>query len=274
MPRETKPCALAIGGLDPGAGAGIAADLRAFEAAGAFGCAVAAVVTVQSTRGLRSVHPVEPRLVAAQAREVLANQDVRAAKIGALGSAANVRTVARLFERHGGGRVTLVVDTPVRATRPSRTAARLTAEDALTAVRRELLPRATLVTVNLNEAEVLLGGRVRTSAEAREAAAALAQTGAYAVLVKGGHLDGPIAVDFLAVGGDVLEIGARRIAVGPVHGTGCTFASLVAGRLALRPRGTMSRDALVSAVRWAKKVHHTALARSIRVGRGMKVLVF
>src|SRR5579862_4082402 len=86
MRRDTKPCALAIGGLDPGGGAGIAADLRAFDAAGAFGCAVASIVTVQSTAGLRSVHPVQARLVTAQAREVLLHQDVRAAKVGALGS--------------------------------------------------------------------------------------------------------------------------------------------------------------------------------------------
>ena len=210
MPRDSRPCALAIGGLDPGGGAGIVADLRAFAAAGAFGCAVAAVVTVQSTRGLRSVHPLDARLVKAQAGEVLRNQDVRAAKVGALGSAANVRAVARLFDRDGVGRLPLVVDTPIRASRTSRAGARLTAEGALAALRRELLPRATLVTVNLAEAEALLGHRVRTPRDAREAAVDLAREGACAVLVKGGHLDGPVATDFLAVGGDVIELSARR----------------------------------------------------------------
>src|SRR5579872_6518423 len=151
MRRGTRPCALAIGGLDPGGGAGIAADLRAFDAAGAFGCAVASVVTVQSTAGLRSVHPVEARLVTAQAREVLLHQDVRAAKVGALGSAANVRAVARLFARPEAARIPLVVDTPMRATRARQAGARLIADAALEALRRDLLPRATLVTVNLPE---------------------------------------------------------------------------------------------------------------------------
>jgi hydroxymethylpyrimidine/phosphomethylpyrimidine kinase len=274
MPRDSRPCALAIGGVDPGGGAGIAADLRAFEAAGAFGCAVAAVVTVQSTRGLKRVHPVDTRLVKAQAGEVLAHQDVRAAKVGALGSAANVRAVARLFDRDGAGPVPLVVDTPIRPTRSSRAGARLTAEGALAALRRELLPRATLVTVNLAEAETLLGRRVRTSRDAREAAVDLAGSGPFAALVKGGHLWGPVATDFLAVGADIIELSARRLAAGPVHGTGCTFASLVAGRLAVRTGATVSARTLIAAVRWAKKTHHAALARAVRVGSGMKVLVF
>jgi hydroxymethylpyrimidine/phosphomethylpyrimidine kinase len=128
--------------------------------------------------------------------------------------------------------------------------------------------------VNLEEAGVLLGGRVRTPHEAREAAGKLAQTGAFAVLVKGGHLTGPVATDFLALGGRIIELSAPRIDGGPVHGTGCTFASLVAGRLAVRPGATARGDALVSAVRWAKKAHHAALSRSIRVGSGMKVLRF
>ena len=93
------PCALAIGGLDPGGGAGLAADLRAFAAAGAFGCAVAAVLTVQSTAGLRAVMPLPAQDVTAQAVEVLRHQRVRAVKVGALGTAANVRAVARLLER-------------------------------------------------------------------------------------------------------------------------------------------------------------------------------
>jgi hydroxymethylpyrimidine/phosphomethylpyrimidine kinase len=273
--RETTACALAIGGLDPGGGAGLAADLRAFSAAGAFGCAVVAVLTVQSTAGLRSARAVGPREVTSQAEEVLRNQEVRAVKIGALGSADNVRAVARLLDRRPSkAEIPVVLDTPVRPSRSTGRHARLTADDALAALRRDLLPRATLATVNAAEAAALLGERVATVGEAHDAARALARSGAQAVLVKGGHLHGPSATDILAIDGEVIELRARRLAVGPVHGTGCTFASLVAGRLAVRAREEVGRDVLVAAIRWAKRVHHAALSRAVRVGHGMGVLTF
>jgi hydroxymethylpyrimidine/phosphomethylpyrimidine kinase len=272
------PCALAIGGLDPGGGAGIAADLRAFAAAGVFGCAAIAVVTVQSTDGLRSVRALAPREVVAQAGEVLRHQAVRAVKVGALGSEANVRAVARLLGRVPDARV--VVDTPMR---PTRGKARLLAERAVAALRGELLPRATLVTVNADEAGALVGEPVRTVGEAHDAARALLATGARAVLVKGGHVGPPhgaSAIDVLALGDEVVELRARRLTVGAVHGTGCTLASLIAGRLAARaPRGArapspVDAEELVAAIRWAKRVHHAALARAADVGGRMRVLLF
>jgi hydroxymethylpyrimidine/phosphomethylpyrimidine kinase len=273
--HTTLHCALAVGGLDPGGGAGILADLRAFAAAGAFGCAAVAAVTVQSTAGLRKVRALPAAEVVAQAAEVLRHQDVRALKVGALGSRANVRAVARLLARHPD--IPAVVDTPIRATRANRATRgrpRLLAADALECVRAELLPRATLLTVNLDEAGALLGFAVRTVGEAHDAARALAALGARAVLVKGGHREGPSAIDVLALDGEVVELRARRLAIAAVHGTGCTLASLVAGRLAVIATGTPSGDAIILAVRWAKRVHHAALARATHVGGGMPVLVF
>ena len=264
------PCALAIGGLDPGGGAGVVADLRAFAAAGAFGCAVVAVATVQSTDGMRRAWALPAREVAEQAREVLRHQRVRAVKVGALGSAANVRAVAALLASRG--ELAVVVDTPML---PSLGPARLLARSAVQVLREALLPCATLVTVNSVEAEALLGEPVRTVGEAHDAARALvADGGAHAALVKGGHLAGPMATDVLAVGGEVIELRARRLPGVCVHGTGCTFASLVAGRLATRPGRRVDRDVLVGAVRWAKRVHHAALARAVGVGGAARVLVF
>jgi hydroxymethylpyrimidine/phosphomethylpyrimidine kinase len=100
--------------------------------------------------------------------------------------------------------------------------------------------------------------------------------------VKGGHFrqgdatasrEAGSAIDVLAIEGEVIELRARRLAIPPVHGTGCTLASLVAGRLAVRP-GRLRRDDLVAAVRWAKRAHHAALARTANVGRGLRVVVF
>jgi len=265
----SSPCALAIGGLDPGGGAGIAADLRAFAAAGAFGCAAVAVLTVQSTAGLKRVRDVPAREVVAAATEVLRNQRVRAVKVGALGGRDNVRAVANLLARHPG--VPVILDTPIV---PTRGSTRLLAAGALAALRDTLLPRATLVTANLDEVHALLGERVRTVSEAHDAARALATLSGGAALVKGGHMQGTYAIDVLAVAGEVIELRARRLAIAPTHGTGCTFASLIAGRLAVRGPAGVDRDTLVSAVRWGKRVHHAALARALDVGKGLRVLVF
>jgi hydroxymethylpyrimidine/phosphomethylpyrimidine kinase len=269
--RRGASCALAIAGLDPGGGAGIAADLRAFAASGVFGCAAITLVTVQSTAGARAVRVLPAELVAAQAREVLRNQRVRAIKVGALGSRENVRAVARILGDLKD--VPAVVDTPML---PTRGRARLLAASALSALRETLLPRAALVTVNADEAQALLDRRVRTLDEARAAATALAETGARAVLVKGGHLEGAQATDVLAIDGDVIELAAHRLPALGAHGSGCTLASLIAGRLARRklPSGKVGRDVLVDAVRWAKRVHHASLGTALDVGKGLRVLAF
>ena len=277
-PGET-PCALAIGGLDPGGGAGLAADLRAFAAAGAFGCAAVAVLTVQSTSGLRAARAVSAREVVAQASEVLRHQRVRAVKVGALGSEANVRAVVQLLGRYRD--IPVIVDTPMR---PTRGRGRLLTLRALAAVRDELLPRATLVTVNAGEAQAMVGESVRTVGEAHDAARALSQLGPRAVLVKGGTSSpkrlyandaSASAIDVLVIGGEVIELRARRLVLPDVHGTGCTLASLIAGRSAVRDGTRVDIEGLVSAIRWSKRVHHAALTRVVDVGGVfMSVLVF
>lgn len=258
---EALACALAIGGLDPGGGAGLAADLRAFGRAGVFGCAVAAVLTVQSTSGLRAAHPVRTRLVLEQAREVLAHQNVGAIKTGALGSAGILKAVAHLLAEHPA--ISVVVDPVMMPTRGSK---RLLAERALGALRRDLLPRATLVTANVPEAEAITGTRILDVEDARNAAVAIRALGAKAVLVKGGHLTGPESVDVLCTESGIVLLAAKRLKLPRgLHGGGCTLASLIAGRLA-------TGDALVTAVKWAKKVHAAALASPRDVGGELRVL--
>ncbi len=263
-PPTHAVCALAIGGLDPGGGAGVLADVRGFEAAGAFGCAVVTLLTVQSTRGVVSVRTLPASGVTAAAVEVLEGERVRAIKVGALGSRTNVVAVAKLLRAHAD--IPSVVDTPML---PTRGRASLLDARAVDALKRELLPAAALVTVNALEAETLAGGRVATTRDARRAAKTLVERGARAVLVKAGHLRGDDAVDVLVIDGTVIEITAPRLNTPPVHGAGCTLASLIAGRLAVTPRSS-----IVDAVRWAKRVHHASLARALDVGGPLRVLAF
>jgi hydroxymethylpyrimidine/phosphomethylpyrimidine kinase len=269
------PTALTIAGLDPSGGAGIAADLRAFTAAGIWGAAVCAALTVQSTRGVRAVRAIPAALVIAQADEVLGDARVLAIKTGALGSAANVRAVARLLAAHPT--IPAIVD-PVML--PSRSAskaggARLDGPGSLAAMRR-LARIATLVTPNLAEAGALLGVTITSDDEARAAAIALVDAGAHAALVKGGHGTGAEAVDWLVVGAKarrVVRIARPRRATPPLHGTGCTLAALIAGRLAAQSAGRLPEvDQLVAAVRWARARLDAALRAPLTTGQGLLVL--
>jgi hydroxymethylpyrimidine kinase/phosphomethylpyrimidine kinase len=262
-------CALSIAGLDPGGGAGLLADMRAFQQAGAFGCGVATALTVQSTSGLKATHAVASRIWVAQAREVLRHQEVRAIKVGALGSATNVRALGALLAMHKG--LPVILD-PVML--PSRGNARLLAEQAVKSLRRDVLPRATLVTANAPEAEVLTGLRVTRLSDAHAAARALLDQGCRMVLIKGGHVNGPEAVDVLAYDDELIELRSPRLKLPLLHGGGCVLSSLIAGRIAssddtYAERGT---SLVAEAVRWAKRAHHRALKAPVHVGGDMQVL--
>lgn len=255
---QKRPCVLAIGGLDPGGGAGILADARAIARAGAYACAATTLLTVQSTEGVRRVTPLPARELIAECMEVLAVQHVRALKVGALGSEENVTRVGALLASFPS--LPAVVDTVML---PTRGRARLLASRGVELLRSKLLPHASLVTMNAAEAAALTGQRVRDAVEAETAARALSLRG---VLVKGGHLDDEEAIDVLLLGSRAVLLRAPRLKLrAPIHGAGCTLASLIAGRLALGAE-------LLTAVRWAKRVHFQALASATDVGGPMRVL--
>lgn len=266
--RGWPPVVLVIGGLDPSGGAGILADMRALGEAGAWGCAACAALTVQSTRGLVAVEPVRPVLLTAQIEELLADVPVGAIKTGALGSSANARAVAPLLARLVA--VPKVVD-PVMW--PSRGRANLAGRGSVQAIRR-LVATATVVAPNVPEAEALLGARIETASQAREAARALLDLGPRAVLLKGGHLSGARVSDWLATRGSMVQLTRARVPLAQgVHGTGCTLAALLAGRLACTGAlADVDERALEAAVRWALRHLSTQLRRPLCIGGGMPVL--
>ncbi len=246
--------ALTIAGSDSGGGAGIQADLHSFAAHGLHGTSAITAVTAQNSVAVTDWVALEPRMVVAQIEAVASDMPVAAAKTGMLANAAVVaavaESVARLRLPH------LVVD-PVMV---AKSGDRLLDPAAETAYSRHLFPLATLVTPNLAEAEALLGRRVRDLAAMREAARALADTGARAVLVKGGHLEGD-PVDVLWDGSSCIELPGPRIATRHTHGTGCTYSAAIAARLGLGA-------SLVEAVAGAKQYLTEAIRRAYSVGRG------
>ena len=253
---STIPTALTIAGSDSGGGAGLQADLKAFEANGVFGMSVVTAVTAQNTRAVTAVHEIPPDVVAAQIDAVASDLPVGAVKTGMLASAPLIDAVADGIARHGLGPV--VVD-PVMVTTAGDP---LLAPDAVGAVRQRMLPLADLVTPNAHEAARLAGGEVRTLGDARRAARAILALGPGAVLVKGGHLDGEAdAVDLLLTPDGETLFREERIDTPNTHGTGCTYASAIAAHLA---RGA----GLVEAVGLARTYLQGAIRHGLAIGGG------
>lgn len=247
------PVALAIAGSDPSGGAGIQADLKTFHQFGVYGMSVVTLLTVQNTTRVSSVDPVDAAYVEQQLDAVLEDIPPAAAKTGALGNADIIEVVAR---RAAGFEFPLVVD-PVMI---SKHGAALIADQARATLLEKLLPAAFLVTPNLHEAAALAGIEVDNPGSMGEAARRIADLGAKAVLVKGGHLIGD-ATDVLYCDGRLLRLPARRMDSKHTHGTGCTYSAAITAQLA-RGRG------LVEAVESAKRFITNAIASAPGLGRG------
>jgi hydroxymethylpyrimidine/phosphomethylpyrimidine kinase len=257
--KRIRPiCALTIAGSDSGGGAGIQADLLTFAAHGIYGATVVIAGTAQNTRGVVSVESFSPRFIAEQMDAVFSDLAPAAVKVGMLCDARQVRTVASGLRRHRARNV--VLDPVIRATSGTE----LLSPAGVRAVVRELLPLCDLVTPNLDEAAALAGMEIRSAVDQESAARRIAELGARAVLVKGGHRPGERIRDALWDGEQVLIVEGRRIPTAATHGTGCTLSAAIAAGLAL---GLPLRDAVAQAVRYVRR----ALKRGVFPGEGVGV---
>jgi hydroxymethylpyrimidine/phosphomethylpyrimidine kinase len=249
------PVAMTVAGVDSGGGAGIAADLKTFAVAGVHGTVAVTSVTAQNTYEVAGIYDVSPDMVRLQIRVVHEDMGVDAAKTGMLSNREIVSAVAAELRSYD---FPLVVD-PVMI---AKSGAQLLKDDAIEALVRELLPRATVVTPNAPEAERLSGVKVVDVDSARRAAKAIADmTGAQAVVVKGGHLSGPESVDVMYYNGGFYEYRARRIETTTTHGTGCSFSAAIAAFLA---KGLSVPDAVAK----AKELVTVAIDHGLRLGKG------
>jgi hydroxymethylpyrimidine/phosphomethylpyrimidine kinase len=240
---------LIVAGSDSGGGAGIQADIKTVTALGGFAATAITALTVQNTLGVSGILPVPAEFVARQMRAVLDDIGADAIKTGMLVDARVIEAVAATLAAYDTA-IPLVID-PVMIAKGGAALLDATALDSL----RRLLPRATLLTPNLPEAEALLERKIASVAAMTAAARDLLATGAGAVLLKGGHLDGPIVTDILATRGETLAFEAPRIDTRHTHGTGCTLASAIATglaqRLSLKDAVTRARTYLLEAIRQA-----------------------
>ena len=255
------PTTLTIAGSDSIAGAGIQADLKTFAALGVYGVSAVTAITAQNTAGVTDVFALSPQLVREQIDAVVHDANIAAVKTGMLATSDIVRVVAETLGRFRPPH--LVVD-PVMAATTSR-GRTLLEPDAVSLLMTHLLPKATIVTPNIAEAEVLSGVQIDSLPAARDAARRIFELGPTAVLIKGGHLGGATSTDLLLHAGTFTEFPAPRAAFADLHGTGCTFASAIAARLALG-------DDIPAAVDRAKRYVTGAIERSFVIGKGARIL--
>ena len=260
------PNVVSIAGIDPSGGAGVFADLKTFSALGAYGCGVVAALTAQNTCAVTGVHTPPTDFLALQLDTLFADVTIHAVKLGMLGTAGVVRTVA---DRLAAASPPNVVLDPVMV---AKSGDHLLARDAVSMLKEALLPQVFMLTPNLPEAGVLLDARAPESVKemyrsAERLRGLLPLSSERWVLLKGGHLPGGELMDLLFNGDRMIELPARRLETGNTHGTGCTLSSAVA---ALLPQRAAQMHPVEAAVRDARHYLLGAIAAAGRlsVGKG------
>ena len=256
--KISTPIALTIAGSDSGGGAGIQADLKAFSALGVYGASVITAITAQNTRAVTAVHAIPNDMVSAQIDAVFDDIQVNAVKIGMLASPEIIQAV---FSSIGTFDGPVVLD-PVMV---AKSGDKLLHDHAIQCLKELLLPKSALLTPNLPEAGVLLGcAPAASEQEMLRQGRALLDLGAGAVLMKGGHADGPDCVDLLiSRANHPYRLTSRRQKTRNTHGTGCTLSSAIAACLA---RGMELNDAVKTAHEYLRKA--IIAADSLNIGRG------
>lgn len=253
-PASAPPIVLVIAGFDPSGGAGIAADLKTISAHNLYGVAAMTALTVQSTKGVLSVHPIPSATLRAQLDALVADVKPVAIKIGMLANRGNAQVVAEFLDAH---KFTNIVLDPV--IKPSSGGIDLLDAGGVKFLTEELLKRANLVTPNIAEAALLSGLPIKDLAGMEAAARKIVEGGAKAVIVKGGHMEKP--VDVLFDGTEMFTFGGDQVKTLNTHGSGCTFASAIASQLAT---GRPLREAVLLAKTYVQK----AIEHGYAIGKG------
>ncbi len=247
--------ALTIAGSDPSGGAGIQGDLKTFHAHGVYGMAVITSLTAQNTTGVSGVFDVPAEFVARQLEAVIRDMPIGAVKTGMLSNPAVIDAIAKI--RKVSKLTNLVVDPVMVASSGDA----LITDDAIDALKEQLIPRATVITPNIPEAERLLGKTIDSVELMRDAVVALGDLCSWSVLLTGGHLEGDEVVDVFCCMGDIVEYRAPRIDTPHTHGTGCALSAGITAQLA---RGIELREAIAQARDFVRR----GLEQGVALGKG------
>jgi hydroxymethylpyrimidine/phosphomethylpyrimidine kinase len=247
------PILLTIAGFDPSCGAGTVADLKTFAAHGCYGVAAITSLTVQNTLGVEAVHNTPAAELREQLEILVKDCEIAAVKIGMLGNRGNAVAVGEFLDAH---KFAIVVHDPVMK---SSSGTELLDAGGVKYIATELLKRASVITPNVEEAQVLSGLEIKDIAAMEAAARKMVEMGARAVIVKGGHMDR--AVDVVFDGNEMVQLGGDKVKFENTHGTGCTFASALTAQLAAG-RG------LIEAATLAKAYVTKAIEKGYAIGKG------
>lgn len=249
------PKALTIAGSDSGGGAGIQADLKTFHALKVYGLTVITAITAQNTLEVRSVYPLPAESIRDQLEAVAYDIGFDSAKTGMIYGEDQIDVIARFFHENPKP---LVIDPVYKAA----VGADLTTGKAYEALKYRLIPLATVVTPNIDEASILAGFKIDDIDDAVKAAEAIAELGCEVVVVKGGHLKGDRVVDVVYRRGRVRFLESLRVE-GGTHGAGCSFSAAITAYIA---RGLPVDEAIDR----AKEFIVDAIRFSESVGKGVK----
>jgi hydroxymethylpyrimidine/phosphomethylpyrimidine kinase len=251
--HAAPPILLTIAGFDPSCGAGTVADLKTFSAHGCYGVAAITSLTVQNTQGVEAVHNTPSAELREQLEVLIKDCEIAAVKIGMLGNRGNAVVVGEFLDSH---KFVHIVHDPVMK---SSSGAELLDAGGIKYVATELLKRASVITPNVPEAEILTGLTIKTVEDMELAARKIVEMGARAVIVKGGHMEK--AIDVLFDGTEMVQLGGDKVKTDNTHGTGCTFASAIAAQLA-------SARSLLEAATLAKAYVTKAIEKGYPIGKG------
>jgi hydroxymethylpyrimidine/phosphomethylpyrimidine kinase len=256
--RYKYPAVITIAGSDSGGGAGIQADLKTFAALGCYGSSAITAVTVQNTLGVQAIHSIPAEIVEGQIRAVMDDIKPAAVKVGMVHTPELASIINETLRNYPG--VPVIFD-PVMV---STSGHKLILDDTIAALKAGLIVSADLLTPNLDEAVLLCGKRIKSLEDMLEAAKLLIGFGCKAVLLKGGHLNGPIMYDvYVSAEGFSTVFNAAHIQTRNTHGTGCTLSAAIAAKFALG-------YSMIPAIESAKSYLSSALehGRDVQTGAG------
>lgn len=258
MKRYRYSSVLTIAGSDSGGGAGIQADLKTFSALGCFGTSAITAITVQNTMGVTGIHSIPPTIVQGQVKAVMDDIAPSAIKIGMVHSSELALAISETLKAYKN--TPMVFDPVMVATSGDK----LIKDDTVAILKTVLFPLMTLITPNLDEAEILVQQKITTVEEMLDAAKSLLKTGCSAVLLKGGHLKGEKLYDvYVNQQGEEKVFESDYINSENVHGTGCTLSSAIAAYLSMS-------YTLADAIAKAREYIHQAIlhGQPVKTGHG------
>jgi len=250
--------ALSIAGSDSGGGAGIQADIKTFQERGVFGTTAITAITAQNTTGVFDIHPIPLQTIDSQIKAIADDFKINAFKVGMLGNAEVIQCVSKNIQKYDFGY--FILD-PVMI---SKGGVSLIEQNAIKALKKELIPLCDIITPNIHEAKALTNIDIKDKKSAKQAALVLQNMGVEVVVIKGGYTDNTaseICEDWVFTKNEEFTLSSPRFNTAQTHGTGCTFSACITAELA---KGNSIKESIVL----AKKYISAAISNPLNIGAG------